>query len=165
MQGLGSAQVSPRSASIIEDPANRRQNGGGHVVFTLYVIPMSRPEVVVTDEGPAVTHSNDFSLVSAPKPAAAGEVLSLFATGLGPTRPGLIPGQPFPSSPLVVVNSQVEVTVNKQDAEVLDAVGYPGAVDEYQVNFRVPPNTAKGSAAIQVSAAWITGAPVSILVQ
>jgi uncharacterized protein (TIGR03437 family) len=56
-----------------------------------------------------------------------------------------------------VVNSPVEVTVNGQDAEVLDAVGYPGAVDEYQ-NFRVPPDTAKGSATIQVSAAWITGA-------
>jgi uncharacterized protein (TIGR03437 family) len=68
---------------------------------------MSRPEVVLTDERPAVTHSNDFSLVSASKPAAAGEVLSLFATGLGPTRAGLIPGQPFPSSPLVVVNSPV----------------------------------------------------------
>jgi uncharacterized protein (TIGR03437 family) len=134
-------------------------------VFTLYVIPMSRPEVVVADEGPAVTHSNDFSLVSASKPAAAGEVFSLFVTGLGPTRPRLIPGQPFPSNPLVVVNSPVEVTVNGQDAEVLDAVGYPGVVDEYQVNFRVPPDTAKGSVAIQVSAAWITGAPVSILVQ
>jgi uncharacterized protein (TIGR03437 family) len=164
-QGLGSTQVSPRSASIIEDPANRRQNGGGHVVFTLYVIPMSRPEVVVTPGGPAVTHSNDFSLVSTNKPATAGEVLALFATGLGPTRPGLIPGQPFPSSPLAVVNSPVEVTVNGKDADVLGAIGYPGAVDGYQVNFHVPPDTAKGPAAIQVSAAWITGAPVSILVQ
>ena len=126
---------------------------------------MSRPEIVITGGGPAVTHSNDFSLVSASKPATAGEVLSLFATGLGPTRPGLVPGQPFPSSPLAVVNSPVEVTVNGRDAEVLGAVGFPGAVDGYQVNFRVPPDTAKGSAAIQVSAAWIAGAPVSILVQ
>jgi hypothetical protein len=38
-----------------------------------------------------------------------------------------------------------------------------GAV--YQVNFRVPPDTAKGPAAIQVSAAWIAGVPVSIAVQ
>jgi len=48
---------------------------------------------------------------------------------------------------------------------VLAAVGYPGVADGYQVNFRVPPDTAKGSATIQVSAAWIAGAPVSILVQ
>jgi hypothetical protein len=51
------------------------------------------------------------------------------------------------------------------NTEVLDKVGYPGAVDEYQVNFRVPPDMAKGSAAIQVSATWISEAPVSVLVQ
>jgi hypothetical protein len=128
-----------RTASITEDPANRRQNGGGHGFFTFYVIPMFRPEVVITPSGPAVAHSSDFSLVSASKPAAAGEILSLFATGLGPTRTSLAPGQPFPSSPLAVVNSPVDVMVNGKSAEVLGAVGYPGAADGYQVNFRYLP--------------------------
>jgi hypothetical protein len=166
-KGNASGAASPpiRLASIVEDPGNRRQNGGGHVVFALYVIPMSRPEIVITASGPAVTHSNDFSLVSASKPVAAGEIVSLFATGLGPTRPGLDPGQPFPPSPLAVVNSPVEVMVNGKPAEVLAAVGYPGAVDGYQVNFRVPSDTAKGTVFLQVSAAWIPGAPVSIPVQ
>jgi uncharacterized protein (TIGR03437 family) len=164
-QGLGSAAVPLRLASIVEDPANRRLNGGGHQVFTLYVIPLSRPEIVTSAGAPAVAHSNDFSQVSASKPAAAGEILSLFATGLGPTRPGLLPGQPFPSTPLAGVNSPVEVTVNGKPAEVLGAVGYPGTVDGYQVNFRLPADTAKGVAIIQVSSAWIPGAPVSIPVQ
>ena len=154
-----------RTASIAEDPANRRQNGGGHGSFTFYVIPMFRPEVVITPNGPAVTHSTDFSLVSSIKPATAGEILSLFATGLGPTRTSLDPGQPFPSSPLALVNSPIVVTVNGKAAEVMGAVGYPGAMDGYQVNFRVPPDTPKGSASIQVTAAWIPGAPVSIAVQ
>jgi uncharacterized protein (TIGR03437 family) len=57
------------------------------------------------------------------------------------------------------------VTVNGEPAEVLGAAGYPGAVDAYQVNFRVPSDTGKGVAAIQVSAAWIASAPVSIQVQ
>ncbi|HEY2842517.1 MAG TPA: hypothetical protein VGJ09_02660 [Bryobacteraceae bacterium] len=157
--------VSARTASIAEDPANRRQNGGGHIRSVLYVIPMSRPEIVVTPNGPAVVHSNDFSLVSAAKPAAAGETLSLILTGLGPTRTSLDPGQPFPSKPLAVVNSPVEVTVNGKSAEVLGAVGYPGAVDGYLVNFRLPSDTTKGTASIQVSAAWIAGAPVSVPVQ
>jgi uncharacterized protein (TIGR03437 family) len=61
--------------------------------------------------------------------------------------------------------SPVEVTVNRKAAEVLSAVGFPGAFDGYQVNFRVAPATAKGPAAIQVAAAWISGAPVSIQVQ
>jgi uncharacterized protein (TIGR03437 family) len=55
--------------------------------------------------------------------------------------------------------------VNGKDAEVLGAVGYPGVVNGYQVNFRMPSDAAKGMATIQVSAAWIAGAPVNIAVQ
>jgi uncharacterized protein (TIGR03437 family) len=58
-------------------------------------------------------------------------------------NPGVDHGQPFPSSPLANVNSPVEVSVNGKAAEVVGAVGYPGAVDGYQVNFRVPSDTTK----------------------
>ena len=91
--------------------------------------------------------------------------LSLVATGLGPTRPAVDPGQPFPSSPLAAVNSPVDVTVNGKSADMLAAVGYPGAVDGYQVNFRVPPDVPRGIATVQVSAAWIAGPLVSVAVQ
>ena len=162
---LLSGAVGERTASITEDPAKRRQNGGGHTLTVLYVIPTSWPTVVTTAGGPAIVHSSDFSLVSATKPAAAGEILSLFATGLGPTRTSLTPGQPFPSSPLAVVNSPIDVTVNGKSAEVLGAVGYPGAVDGYQVNFRVPAGTEAGNATLQISSAWIPGAPITIAVR
>ena len=165
MVGNGGTTVAFRAASITEDPANRRINGGGKIRWILTIIPMSAPSIATTAAGPAVVHSNDFSLVTTSKPAAAGEILSLFMTGLGPTKPGVDPGQPFPSSSLAVVNSPVQVTVNGKPADVLGAVGYPGAVDGYQVNFRLPPETAKGTASIQVSAAWIPGAPVSIPVR
>jgi hypothetical protein len=155
----------PRAASMAEDPANRRINRGGMIRFFLHVIPMSVPQIVITATGPAVTHSSDFTLVSASKPAAAGEILSLFATGLGPTVPDVDFGQPFPASPPSVVNSPVQVRVNGKLAEVLGAVGFPAAADGYQINFRMPQDAAKGVAAIQVSAAWIAGAPVNIAVQ
>jgi len=157
--------VTQRAASITEDPANRRRHGGGTLRWIAHVIPMTRPEVTTLPSGPAITHSSDFSLVTSAKPATQGEILSLFATGLGPVLPRVDPGQPFPSSPLAVVNSPVEVIVNGKAAEVLGAVGYPGGVDAYQVNFRLPPDTAKGPASIQITAAWISGAPVSIPVQ
>jgi len=156
--------VFARSASMTEDPATRRIDGGANQRYVISLIPMSAPQVVITPSGPAVTHSSDFSLVTSSKPAAAGEVLSLFASGLGPTVPAVDPGQPFPSSPLAAVNSPVEVKVNGKSAEVLSAVGYPGGVDGYQVNFRVPPDAAKGVATIQVSAAWIAGTAVQIAV-
>jgi uncharacterized protein (TIGR03437 family) len=59
----------------------------------------------------------------------------------------------------------VDVTVNGKPAEVLGAVGYPGAIDGYQVNFRLPPDVGKGVATIQVSSAWVAGTSVSITVQ
>ena len=154
-----------RGASITEDPANRRQNGGGTQRWVVHLIPVSVPQIVTTASGPAVTHSSDFSLVTSSRPAAAGEALSLFATGLGPTVPAVDPGQPFPSSPAAIVNSPIEVKVNGNSAQVLGAVGFPGSVEGYQVNFRIPPGTEKGVATIQVSAAWIAGTAVGIAVQ
>jgi len=59
----------------------------------------------------------------------------------------------------------VAVTVNGEAAQVLSAVGYPGATDGYQVDFQVPANTTAGVAAIQLSAAWIAGPAVKIAVQ
>jgi hypothetical protein len=158
-------KVPPRQASVSEDPSKRRINGGGTIVYFLHVIPLYTPQIANTPQGPAVTHSSDFTLVSASKPAAPGEILSLFATGLGPTSPGVNPGQAFPASPLQAVNSPVEVVVNGKSAEVLGGAGFPGAVDGYQVNFRLPPDTAKGPATIQLNSAWVAGAPVTITVQ
>jgi uncharacterized protein (TIGR03437 family) len=156
-----------RVTSACEDPSLRRAFAGtlGKRRGTLYLVPLSPPQIVATPNGPAVVHASGFSLVTASKPAAAGEILSVIATGLGPTRPGVGPGQPFPASPLQDVNSPVEVTVNEKSAEVLGAVGYPGAVDGYQVNFRVPSDAPKGNATIQLKAAWIAGPSVSIPIQ
>jgi uncharacterized protein (TIGR03437 family) len=154
-----------RAASITEDPANRRRNGGGAQRWVVHLIPMERPEITMLPGGPAVTHSSDFSLVTASKPATAGEILSVFATGLGPVSPGVDPGQPFPSSPLAIVNSPVEVAVNGKAAEVLSAAGFPGAAGGYQVNFRVPSDIAKGPASIQLTSAWVSGTAVGIAVQ
>ncbi len=154
-----------RSASMTEDPAHRRMLGGGQRRFVLHLIPMYRPEVVMTANGPAVVHANDFSLVTATRPARPAEIVSLIATGLGPTRPGVDPGTPFPASPLAVVNSPVEVLVNGQPAEVLYAGGYPGTNDTYQVNVRLPSGLTSGPASLQISSAWIAGPEARIPVQ
>ena len=96
--------------------------------WVLHLIPMEAPQIVSFAGSPAITHSNDFSFVTPDKPAEPGEFLSLLVTGLGPTKPGVNPGQPFPSSPPAVVNSPVTVMVNGQPVEVVSAVGSPGAV-------------------------------------
>lgn len=149
---------------MAEDPANRRTYGGGRGHYIISLIPLSWPEIVATASGPAVFHS-DFSLVSSAKPARAGETLIVTATGLGPTVPGLTPGTPFPDNPVQQVNSPLEVTVNGKPADVLTKFGWPGTTDKYRVDIRVPDGTAAGIAALQLTAAFITGTAVSIPVQ
>ena len=161
---VGNATASPRRSSMLEDPANRRANGGGPILYILHLIPMSRPEIATTSTGPVVFHA-DFSPVAAATPARAGEVLILQATGLGPTIPGVDPGRPFPTDASQQVNSPVDVTVNGQSAEVTNKLGWPGLVDTYRVDFRVPDATVAGTASIQLTAAWIAGHSVKIPIQ
>ena len=151
--------VPGRAASIAEDPANRRLHGGGRTRRVLNLFPLCAPQIL------EVTHAKDSTAVTTSKPAGSDEILSLSATGLGPTRPGVDPGKPFPSSPAANVNSPLQVTVNGDAAEVIRAVGSPGTEDRYQVRFRLPPGIKKGTATIQVSAAWISGAPATIEVR
>ncbi len=102
------------------------------------------------------------------KPAHGGEILISLATGMGPTRPGVDPGQPFPTwpdHPLQQINSPVSVTVNGRSADVINAIGWPRLVARYRVDFRVPNGTASGIAAVQLSAAWIQGPTVNIPIQ
>jgi hypothetical protein len=163
-QAMTAQTIAVRQASMTEDPSNRIANGGGRIRFVAELIPMTRPDIPATPIGPAVFHA-DFSPVTAAKPAKAGEILIVKATGLGPTVPGVDPGQPFPSDVLQPVNSPVGVSVNGQPAEVVNAIGWPGQVDTFRVDFRMPNGGATGTAAIQLTAAWITGAAVGIPVQ
>ena len=64
-----------------------------------------------------------------------------------------------------MVNSPIEVTVGGRPAEVVNTIGWPGLVDTYRVDFRVPPDTTAGTASLQLGAAWITGPEVKIAVQ
>jgi len=97
-----------------------------------------------------------------------GEWLILSATGLGPTRPRIDPGKPFPrwvSGKEHLVNSPVEVIVNGKAAQVISAIGWPGQTNVYRVDFRVPEGTAAGTATLGLSVAWIDGPEVKIPVR
>jgi uncharacterized protein (TIGR03437 family) len=168
-QGCGVSGGTPpggaRVSSVTEDPANRRINGGGATYSVLCLIPGTRPLVVTNAAGPAIVHSNDYSLVTSAKPAKPGEILTLFASGLGPTLPGVDPGQPFTADPRQLVIAPVEVLVNGKSSQVLYAGGYPGAVDGYQVNFQVPDSATPGMASVQMTSAWIPGPEVKMVIQ
>jgi uncharacterized protein (TIGR03437 family) len=123
---------------------------------------MITPEVVMTDAGPSVLHA-DFSPVTQARPSRAGEVLIAIARGLGPAR-NHVPGQPLPADPLAIVNSPVEVVVNGTAVPATNQVGMPGTTDTYRVDFRVP-DAVTGDVRLQIRAAWIDSAAVTIPVR
>jgi hypothetical protein len=162
--GSGPNITPARPASVTEDPANRRTHpGGGARRVILHLIPLARPEVVVSANRPLILHA-DFSAVTETHPARAGELLIAAARYLGPTRPGVNSGPPSPST-LQEVNSPVEVMLNGRSAQLVNKVAWPGSVDTYRLDFLVPEGTAPGLATIQLSAAWVAGPVVQIPVR
>jgi hypothetical protein len=151
--GQSGQTVAARQASMTEDPSNRRRFGGGKIRYVLQVIPMTQPRVL------AVAHSADNSEVTAARPAAAGESLSIVATGLGPCQSA------GSTNPPASVNSPVSVSVNGNSANVDGALCLAGPLGGYRVNFQVPEGTASGPATLQLSAAWIPAPAVILTVQ
>ena len=153
-------------ASQSEDPALRRITGAGAGIrrLVIHLIPMLWPEVMAAATGPAVFHS-DFSPVTPARPARVGETLIVMTTNLGPTLPGVDPGQPFPMDRSMVVNSPVEVSVNGSPAEVVNKIGWPGRTNVYRVDVRVPDGTTQGMAALQLTTAFISSSEVKVAIQ
>ena len=145
--------------SFTEDPITRRTNRRTSRRHVVHLIPLAVPQVT------GVYHGGDFSPVTPTNPARKGELLIVSASGLGPTRPGVNPGQTFPAAPLQEVNSPLDVTVNGKDAVVVNKVGWPGMIDGHRVDFTVPDGVAAGMATLQLTSAWIAGGELKIPVQ
>ena len=81
-------------------------------------------------------------LITVASPAAAGEVLTLFATGEGATAPAGVDGKPT-ASPLPLPKLPVKVLIDGVEVEPLYAGGAPGLVaGVLQVNFVMPAGAA-----------------------
>ncbi len=85
---------------------------------------------------------------------------------LGYTTPGVDPGVAFPNTAtLSSVNAPLEIVIGGQAVDVINQVGWPGQVNTYRVDFRVPQGTGSGSVAIQLRASGIAGPAVNLPAQ
>jgi uncharacterized protein (TIGR03437 family) len=75
-------------------------------------------------------------------PAAPGETIILYGTGLGPTSPALIPGQ-LPTQAASLTGTQ-QVTIGGADAKVVSAGVVPGTAGLYQLDVQVPASLVDG---------------------
>ena len=107
--------------------------------------------------GPAAAqHDSDSSGVSAANPAAPGQVVRLYATGLGAVQPPVGDGEaPVGLSTAIGI---VTVNVAGTPAEVLFAGLAPGFAGLFQINARVPAGVSAGNAALVVS---VDGVPAT----
>jgi uncharacterized protein (TIGR03437 family) len=75
----------------------------------------------------------------------------LFVTGLGAVTPAVADGAVAPSNPLSVVNADIAVFVDGEQAQVTFKGLAPGFVALYQVNFVVPAGVSSGLVYLDVS--------------
>lgn len=99
---------------------------------------------VFTVSGVAAALHADGRLVTESLPAATGEWLAIYGTGLGRVNGSLAAGAPAPASPLLEVAVPVRAFAGGREAEVAIACLAPGLAGVYQVNLRVPPGLPPG---------------------
>ena len=109
----------------------------------VYQIASAQPGIFLAGGGGAILDSVS-QLVTAQNPAERGEVLQIFATGLGETNPPGQTGNGAPSSSDVLL--PVTVTVGGVNAPVQYQGLAPGFVGLYQVNVQLPTTVTPGDA-------------------
>ncbi len=103
------------------------------------------PAVLAFTSGAVVAQHQDGSLISATSPAAPGEYIVIYLTGLGATTVDVPSGSPSPSSPLAYVVNTPSLSLNGNSVDVQFAGLTPGLVGLYQINFQIPATLATGS--------------------
>ena len=137
-------------------------NGAGpSVALSVNVVPMA-PAIFFYPVAAVLKNAN-FTLVSAANPARAGDVLLIYATGLGQTTPAVRTGGLSPADTLARTAS-VTATIGSQPATVVYSIASPGFAGLYQVAVTVPAGVT-GSVALQISAGAAESNTVTIPVQ
>jgi uncharacterized protein (TIGR03437 family) len=117
-----------------------RQGTRGPIVTV--TLQAAAPAMFQLPSGAVIATHIDGSLVSSSAPATAGEVVTLWATGLGNTDPPLEDGMLPTAAQSIGQLNQLEVWINGaalNPAAILYAGVAPGFAGLYQVNVRLPP--------------------------
>ncbi|MBV8819007.1 MAG: hypothetical protein JO022_11670, partial [Acidobacteriaceae bacterium] len=112
--------------------------GGSTVASTTITVQNTAPGIFVVGQNHAAALNQDGSVNSTAQPAAAGSVVVVYATGLGPVTNPVDTGSAASVSVLSKVQARVTATVGGQDADVQFAGLAPGFAGLYQVNVVVP---------------------------
>ncbi len=112
----------------------------------------------------AIEHGLTGQLVTAANPAAPGEIVAVYCTGLGAVSPAAVTGA-APSTPPQQTVAAVQAYVGGALAQVTYAGLAPGFAGLYQVNVQIPPGTASGTQSLQVVAGGAGSNAVTIVIR
>ena len=115
-------------------------------------------------DGTVIAQDTNYQLITANHPAHAGEVIILYATGMGPTNPAVATGTVTPGS-LIQVAVAPQVTVGKANAQVLFAGLSPGSVGLYQIDVVIPAEAGTGNVPLVVTQSGVASNTVTVPIE
>jgi len=138
-------------------------NGGiPSLPMTLAMSPFA-PGIFTTGTGaPVILNNSTGRLVTAQEPAKRGDVLIIYATGLGAVAPSVAAGSPAPLDQLSLVTTPVTVVIGAVEATPQFAGLAPGFVGLYQINVAVPGGVSSGSQTLRLSQGGVLSNAVQI---
>ncbi len=119
--------------------------------FSTFAFPQTAAPGIFTlsDGAPAIQHSADYSLVTPSNPALPGEVIIVYATGLGPVSPavpsGVAASGPMPATPTCGSFFAQQSAPPFLTGSILYAGLTPGFVGLYQLNVQLPQSLPAGT--------------------
>lgn len=149
-----------------------------------YEVPVGPATLVVTRQGiksapfsltlvalaptfeinPLIGFSHQTSgLVGASSPATPGEILTIYALGLGATNPPT-PSGVYSDLTLRPLVSPSAITVGGKTAQIFFAGSQPGASGLYVINFKVPSDLAEGNQPVILTVSDKSSKPAMLLV-
>jgi uncharacterized protein (TIGR03437 family) len=145
----------PFEASALDPPErmNVEVSQDGASAFVTGVRVYTTAAGVFTTDGTygAIQHGSDYSLVTPATPAEKGEIVTVYATGLGRVMPAVSSGIPVPLAPLSSTTGSITVMIGGQLAEIAYSGLTPGSIGLYQLNVRVPEYISSGDQNLVVS--------------
>jgi uncharacterized protein (TIGR03437 family) len=154
-----------------QTPANRPyqlvvRRGSSNTTPEAVVVADAQPAVFTKSQlgnGQGIIVDTQNRLVEPGNPAASGDTVVIYCSGLGAVDAALESAQPAPQAPLARAVNPVRVTIGGRESEVTFAGLVPGMLGLYQVNAVVPSGVERSEAMeVVVSVAGKESPPVTI---
>jgi len=139
------AQVPFDLPASTNTPVFVKLTAAGTPIETITIAPAA-PGIFVTSGQQGAILDGQGRLKDAASPAAVGDTVVIYATGLGATNPAVASGQVAPANPTAQVVTLPQVTFGGVQGTVVYAGLTAGFVGLYQVNVQIPPGVPLGNA-------------------